>query len=366
MAKILVIEDASELRNDILEMLSLEGYETLGAANGYIGVDIAFNEPPDLIVCDVMMPELDGYGVLERVRSNPLTSTIPFIFLTSKTEHSSVRQGMTLGADDYLTKPFMVSELLDTIRTQLKKKEDQARDTRQHMDKLRENIITALPHELRTPLNTVLGFSEMLINEADNIPPEQVREWGQHILSAGQRLLRMTENYLSYTRSNVVLRSPEMLDKYRQERLYNVRAIVEGQAERTAERYRRTGDMVSAVEEAHHVIIAQADLMKIVDELLDNAFKFSMPGTPVRLTGRPEAERYLLTIEDEGRGIDAVNIQNIGAYMQFDRWFYEQQGMGLGLAIVDQLVRLYDGIFTIQATGLPGTRAVVQLRISSG
>jgi signal transduction histidine kinase len=176
----------------------------------------------------------------------------------------------------------------------------------------------------------------------------------------------MTENYLSYTRSNVVLRSPEMLAKYRQERLYSVRAVLEGQAERTAERHKRVGDMVLAVEDAQQVVIAQADLMKVVDELLDNAFKFSQPGSRVYVTGKPDAGSYVLTIEDEGRGISAADIQNIGAYMQFDRWFYEQQGMGLGLAIVDQLARLYDGSFSIQATNVPGTRAVVKLRISTG
>ncbi|MBW4647202.1 MAG: EAL domain-containing protein [Kastovskya adunca ATA6-11-RM4] len=122
MTKILVIEDEAEVRDNIQEILELEDFETIVAPNGRIGVTLAKAQVPDLIICDVMMPELDGYGVLKELRQDAITATIPLIFLTAKAENSDLRQGMTLGADDYLTKPFTLAELRRAIATRLEKK----------------------------------------------------------------------------------------------------------------------------------------------------------------------------------------------------------------------------------------------------
>ena len=119
--KILLIEDNLEIRENTSEILSLANYTVLTAENGKIGVELAQLELPDLIVCDIMMPELDGYGVLHILNKKPETANIPFIFLTAKTERSDIRKGMNLGADDYLTKPFNDTDLLDAIDTRLQK-----------------------------------------------------------------------------------------------------------------------------------------------------------------------------------------------------------------------------------------------------
>ena len=124
MAKtILVIDDNNDLRENTAEILDLAGYKTLTAENGKRGVETATKEKPDLIVCDIMMPELDGYGVLHLLRKNADTQNIPFIFLTAKTERSDFRKGMEMGADDYVTKPFEDIELLNAIEVRLKKAE---------------------------------------------------------------------------------------------------------------------------------------------------------------------------------------------------------------------------------------------------
>jgi diguanylate cyclase (GGDEF)-like protein len=121
MTTILVIEDVEALREEIMETLSYEGFDVLGAANGVIGVQIAQTYLPNLIICDIAMPELDGYGTLIALRKDPQTSMIPFIFLTAMTEKSDMRQAMQLGADDYLTKPFTSGELLGAISSRLQK-----------------------------------------------------------------------------------------------------------------------------------------------------------------------------------------------------------------------------------------------------
>ncbi len=124
--KILIIEDNTDVRENLSEILTLSGYQTCMAANGKEGVQQALTEVPEMILCDIMMPELDGYGVLRILSKNPITADIPFIFLTAKTELSDIRRGMTLGADDYIIKPFDDVELLDTIEVRLSKRRTSA------------------------------------------------------------------------------------------------------------------------------------------------------------------------------------------------------------------------------------------------
>lgn len=121
MKKILVIEDKAETRNYFIECLKAEGFYTIGAQNGLVGVQKVQQELPDLILCDIIMPELDGYGVLTRLRQEPSSATIPFIFVTAKVTRADIRKGMELGADDYLTKPCTVDELLKAIAARFKK-----------------------------------------------------------------------------------------------------------------------------------------------------------------------------------------------------------------------------------------------------
>ncbi|MCI4649982.1 MULTISPECIES: response regulator [Phaeodactylibacter] len=123
MKKILVIEDNEEVRENLEEILELSGYQVTTAEDGKVGVEKALTNPPDLILCDVMMPHLDGFGVLNILSKKSATSNVPFIFLTAKTEKSDFRRGMNLGADDYVTKPFYKDELLDVIETRLEKSE---------------------------------------------------------------------------------------------------------------------------------------------------------------------------------------------------------------------------------------------------
>lgn len=119
--KILLIEDNHEVRENTGEILDLAGYEVVAAPNGKVGVELAQKENPDLIICDIMMPELDGYGVLHILNKKSETAGIPFIFLTAKTEKTDIRKGMNLGADDYLTKPFDDTDLLNAIEARLRK-----------------------------------------------------------------------------------------------------------------------------------------------------------------------------------------------------------------------------------------------------
>lgn len=362
MIKILVIEDAKDLREDVVEMLNLEGYNAYGAEDGLAGVDVARQNRPDLIVCDIMMPELDGYGVLEKLREDPKTATIPFIFLTAKAERVSVRQGMVLGADDYLTKPFMVAELLDSIQTQLKKRSDLDEVASQRIEDIRENITTALPHELRTPLNTIIGFSDILLSEAQRLKPDQVASWAEHINKAALRLYRLIENYLFYAKFQVATENEILLRA--NEPLNDLRSIIESESYRIASDADREGDLTLNIATSPELYITHQDAMKIVTELVDNAFKFSKAGQSVVITGTASDGGYKLLIEDKGRGMTKEQITAIGAFMQFERYLYEQQGLGLGLAIVRAVAEAYGYEFEAKSELKSGSTMTFRFKTS--
>ena len=121
MKNILIIEDNEDIRENVAEILTLSDYKVLTAANGKEGIEAAQKHKPDLIICDIMMPGVDGYGVLHVLHKTPETQNIPFIFLTSKSERSDFRAAMELGADDYITKPFAGNELLNAIESRFRK-----------------------------------------------------------------------------------------------------------------------------------------------------------------------------------------------------------------------------------------------------
>lgn len=152
MKRVLLIEDDAVLRENTAELLELSNFEVITASNGKFGVDIAKNSPLDIIVCDIMMPELDGYGVLETLAKNENTKYIPFIFLSAKTERKDIRKGMDLGADDYITKPFNEEELISAIESRLAK----AAILQDIRDEPKENALTDRT-EIRT-LNDLKNF----------------------------------------------------------------------------------------------------------------------------------------------------------------------------------------------------------------
>lgn len=178
MSKILVIEDEDAIRNNILELLEAENFEAIGAENGYTGIRMAQESYPDLIICDILMPDIDGYTVLTELRQDPATEIIPFIFLTAKTDRDDLRLGMELGADDYITKPCTPTELLSAIairlakhnayikqyaleRTRAKELQKKVQELQQ-MSNTREELIKKISEELRDPLSSINIAIQML------------------------------------------------------------------------------------------------------------------------------------------------------------------------------------------------------------
>src|SRR5205823_4832747 len=156
-------------------------------------------ELPDLIICDINMPNLDGYGTLAALRENEATATIPFVFLSGASDKPNVRRGMEMGADDYLTKPFTHKELMAAVNTRLEKQAELQRHSEKKLDELRGNITLALPHELRTPLNGIMGLASLMMEDYATLPPKEVLESARYIHESAMRLHRLIENFLVFS-----------------------------------------------------------------------------------------------------------------------------------------------------------------------
>ncbi|MFB2934228.1 response regulator [Aerosakkonemataceae cyanobacterium BLCC-F154] len=360
MTKILIIEDEEGIRENILELLNGENFEAIAVENGCKGVQLAKEKTPDLIICDISMPELDGYGVLQALRSEPTTAMIPFIFLTALADKANNRKGMELGADDYITKPCRPVELLNAIDTRLKKQAAIHQQQSQKLEELRSSITFSLPHELRTPLNGILGFSELLLTELDTLEPEEIKEMVEQIQTSGKRLYRLIQNFLLYAELELIATNPERIKALRSHQTDLVNSLISEQATQQAKQLQREADLHLQLEDAQ-LNISPARLKKVVEELVDNACKFSVPGTPINIISQVKNNSFILSITDKGRGMKPEQIENLGAYMQFERRLYEQQGSGLGLVIAKRIIELHGGSLTIES--IPDRQTKIQITL---
>lgn len=364
MKTILVIEDEQVVLEMLLDLLNAENFQVLGTRDGKTGIELANAHLPNLIISDVMMPDVDGFDVLRVLRSSPATATIPFIFLTAKTDRTDLRQGMELGADDYLTKPFSRSQLLKAISVQLEKQVAIDQQHAQKLEQLRSSIALSLPLELRSPLNSILGYSRLLIDESDALKRSEIQGIAKTIHQSAERLYRLTQNFLLYAELELIATNPLQVEALQSGRVSSAASTIEQIAVLVAKRVGREDNLHLDLVDAS-VRIAKVRLEKIVEELIDNAFKYSPAGTPVRIVGVLGCRDvslnrcYTLSVSDNGRGMTPTQIAEVGAYQQFDRKLYEQKGSGLGLTITKRLAQLLGGELAIEST--PGQQTTVKV-----
>jgi signal transduction histidine kinase len=344
--KILVIDDEEWLREMVHIALQQRGFEVIEASSGADGIEMARKELPDLILCDVNMTKVDGYLTLTTLRNEAPTAAIPFILMTGLADSASMRHGMELGADDYLPKPFTTEGLYAAVDARLKKAQTVRDEAERKLAHLRDNISLMMPHEMRTPLNGIVANAELLANSAATLKREEVAEIGQDIHQSSERLTRLIENFLIYAQLELIAADPKNVNALRIGSTDHPIDLIKQQATATATKAGRTKDLSFELADVPMPIAAEY-VCKIVDEVTQNAFKFSVPGTPVRVMSAEAFNSVTLSVSDQGRGFSPEQITRIGAYMQFDRKMHEQQGQGLGLTITRRLVELHGGTLSI-------------------
>ncbi len=362
--KILIIEDELAILENLIEIITTFGYDVIAADNGNEGIKLAIENAPDLIICDILMPGINGLDVLKKLQENEITASIPFIFLTAKADKPSIRYGMELGADDYLTKPFTPNQLQKTIETRLRKKEQTFEAMNKKIDILKSSLATSLPHEFRTPLNGILASSEFLIKYYDNLPIEDIKQLHLNIHNSASRLHRHIVNFLLYSEINI-LKNQTDLEKNEQNSppMYLPSDIAYAVFYKYTVMNNRYEDLHFLSKGSNYINVKQEHFYKICEELADNAFKFSEKGTPIEVSLDSNNNKLIMKIKDFGRGMTYKQIKEISAYTQFDRNLYEQQGLGLGLAIVIKLCNYYGGEFAINS--VPNSFTEIEIKFKT-
>jgi signal transduction histidine kinase len=306
------------------------------------------------------MQKMDGYLTLSVLRNEPSTAAIPFILMTGLADNAGMRHGMELGADDYLPKPFTIDGLYAAVDARLKKAQTLREEAERKLADLRDNISLMLPHEMRTPLNGILAYGEILAAEAGTLPAGEVAEMGKVIHDSGKRLERLIENFLIYAQMELLGADAHKVSALRQKQTRSPARLIEEHARGQARAADRADDLALELADLP-MPISEDYLARIVDELVQNAFKFSERGRPVSVTLSSTPNGVVLSVTDRGRGFSTEHITRVGAYMQFDRKMQEQQGMGLGLTIAKRLTELHGGTLSIQSERGATTAVTVKL-----
>jgi signal transduction histidine kinase len=365
--KILVIEDEAAILNNILEMLELEGFEVIGAENGLAGVRRAREHKPDLIICDITMPELDGYEVLVLLRSDPATVAIPFIFLTARADRPFMRHGMELGADDYLTKPFSLGELRSAVASRLERHQAILDATHKDLDQAKRTLIQLVAHELRTPLVSISAVTDILSRQSGNLSGGQLRELLDTLERGSQRLNRVVEQVILIIQLETGTLSQESI---RQNGMPIQPSDLLIASVDLARRFAyHQPDVSIKVDERDRDLAILGDIRALrhaLAELITNALSFSPQGDQVSVAQWQADGRAWISIVDRGPGIPPDRLeQALKAFHQIERETREQQGIGLGLTLAKQVVEAHGGAFEINSVVDRGTQITVGLPVMS-
>jgi signal transduction histidine kinase len=377
MSSILVIDD--EPNNfDVIEVLlnvNEQNYTLHYASGGQEAIANLEMFQPDLILLDVMMPSIDGIEVCRQIKAMSAWQSVPIIMVTALSTKEDLARCLEVGADDFISKPVSGIELRARVKSMLRIKHQYDRiNTLSHLqentisllqnnlDQLCGSLVSTLPHELNTPLNGVFGVIDLLVQEHQNMSTEEVQELLEMAQESAQRLEKLTKRFLQYARLEILANNPKTAQIENINFKVSTQILIKDAIKAQSENCNRLDDMVCELENIE-VAIAERDFLSIVNELLENALKFSQPTTPVQINSQLKNGKFYLTISDQGRGMMAEQIAKIGAFTQFERKYYEQQGIGLGLKIVKKITELYGGEFLVSSVYHQGTTVSIELPV---
>lgn len=359
--KILIVEDEAIIALNIKQRLIGLGYSVVGIAdNTRSALELVAQCQPHLVLMDIHLYE-DESGIEAAIQIREQFHC-PVVFLTAFADDATIEQAKQASPFGYIVKPFEVHNLRSAIEIALARYQTEQsiqNQSRQQLDGLRHSLAFSLPHEFKTPLNGIVASVDLLRYEADSPNPNNIREVADILEACGNRLYQLVQNFLLYAKLEIVAHDATQVAELRACRTTNPEQWIVDTANQIAQDKTRDADLqldLQSIQSTPIVLaISENYLSRVVAELVDNAFKFSKPGHPVMVRIRVEGNSLVVEIEDQGRGMTAEQVAWIDAYIQFERPHYEQQGVGLGLAIARRLLQLHGGQLTISSQPEQGT-----------
>jgi signal transduction histidine kinase len=371
-ARILLADDNADMR-DYLRRLLGRRYELQAVADGQAALELIRSSPPDLVLADVMMPRLDGFGLVAAIRAEERTRTLPVILLSARAAEESRIEGLTAGADEYLTKPFSARELLARISSQLELSQlrreaeqalrsrgaqiEESRAALKEADRRKDEFLATLAHELRNPLAPIRNSLHILrLAASDSQTTERVREMMERQVNHMVRLVDDLLEVSRITRGKIELRKEQLeLATVVQSALETSKPLVD------AARHKLTVNLPA------EPLILHADpvrLAQVLANLLNNAAKYTPEGGQIWLTAGSTGSDAVVSVRDSGTGIPAEMLPKVfDLFMQVDQTYSRAQGgLGIGLTLVSSLVSLHGGTVEARSEGLGrGSEFVVRL-----
>ena len=335
--KVLIVDDVTKNIQLVANFLKQAGYEINYALSGRTAIQHIKKENFDLILLDIMMPEMDGFEVCETLKSDPQTQDIPVIFLTAKTDIESITKAFKVGGVDYITKPFNKAELLIRVKTHLELKEQ--RRNLKELNATKDKFFSIIAHDLKSPLNQLLGLSELLQKDIEENEGKEATKLVNLIKVSAKSGRLLLENLLEWSRSQTgtIEYQPKILD------LHKITLEVMELNENNA---LQKGIKIKSKVKKGIKAFADANMLKtILRNLISNGIKFTGSGGDILLSAKVSGGKVIYTVADTGIGIRAsdisklfridVNPSSIGKSAE--------KGTGLGLILCQEFVELNGG-----------------------
>ncbi len=342
-ASVLIVDDSPLILGVLKSLLASEDYTVLTSENGKAALATLAERPVDLIICDVMMPEMGGYELHRAVREDRRLAHVPFIFLTALADPAEVERGQQCGADDYLVKPFDPRHMLSIVKGKIARSQGLRSATESRFEDYRRRVVHTLSHEFRTPLVAINTGAELLIDRHGSMPEEKVHRLLEAIYRGGQRLERLVTDFMLLQQIEAGV-SQRLFDS--RSTVHTLSDVIERVRVALSEHVIGLGHTIECEErsEGARVKLYEPQFHEALLRLVDNAAKFSPDHKLIEIVSHVVSGDARVEVRDRGIGMDIRATTETGApFGQVNRDRLEQQGSGFGLAIAKRFAAIHGG-----------------------
>lgn len=368
MPRLLVVENETNPRESIAETLRETYFDVETVGNTTDALVKAQSSMPDLIVCDMPSLNLDGSELLELIRADSQTQSIPFILIAGRYDKNAMRRAMNLGADDYLIRPFTTQELLESVMVRLRRHQVLIEAAEMRLDKTKRTLARMLTHELRTPLVSMNTAVDIVLREAKLFTPEEMRDLLETFAEGSIRLSRRVEQLAFIAQIQTqALSYKSIASQGIEARLSDLVMSAINQARRITGRHDDSVTIKHGDAAADAFVVCNPPALKqALIELIANALAYSPLSSTVFIGQKYVPEGVRVTITDQGSGIPEDRLARaMELFAQLDRETNEQQGMGIGLGLAQRLVDAHGGRLEIRSVVDKGTQVLVYLPVAA-
>jgi len=360
--EILIVDDIPDNIQLLSHILNEQNFDISFSTSGKQALATIIFNPPNLILLDIAMPEMDGFQVCTELKKNPITAGIPIIFLTAKTQPEDIVKGFELGAVDYITKPFNTAELISRVNTHLnlKKAQDIIKQQNKELEELnatKDKFFSIIAHDLKNPFHTLIGFSELILDNYANYDSEKIKKFVAMMHDTSKQGHNLLENLLQWSRNQTgrIEWEPIVVD------LQLLVTYTFNQLKSNAIK-----KQISLINEIPDKTYLRADtnmLSTVLRNLISNALKFSPVNTKIEVSSIDNEDDVQISIKDYGVGISAQNLERL---FRIDESYTtlgteKEKGTGLGLLLCKEFIEKHGGKITVKSKENEGSSFIFSI-----